>query len=325
MDKGGIVMGENRNKLPILEANILYLIIAIMLITMGAKAQSNEIYTGLLITEYIIVLLPVLIYLILRNYSLKDSLRLNQIGFIQSVKIIFIVLFAYPIAVFFNFIGIMILSRFVEIIPNAVPLPTTASEYIVSFLVIALTPGICEEVMFRGVMMRSYHSLGKRKAIIYSAILFGLFHFNLQNLLGPIFLGILFGLIGYKTNSLYSTIIGHTVNNTIALTIGYLANDLEQNLETSIDTTGFAELDGLFFTFISLGIIALLFGFIVYKLVQSLTIYGERETMEFESFIKPYSLMEDIVIGERMSSLEKIPILLVILIFVVWNYNYFFI
>lgn len=318
-------MGENRNKLPILEANILYLIIAIMLITMGAKAQSNEIYTGLLITEYIIVLLPVLIYLILRNYSLKDSLRLNQIGFIQSVKIVFIVLFAYPIAVFFNFIGIMILSRFVEIIPNAVPLPTTASEYIVSFLVIALTPGICEEVMFRGVMMRSYHSLGKRKAIIYSAILFGLFHFNLQNLLGPIFLGILFGLIGYKTNSLYSTIIGHTVNNTIALTIGYLANDLEQNLETSIDTTGFAELDGLFFTFISLGIIALLFGFIVYKLVQSLTIYGERETMEFESFIKPYSLMEDIVIGERMSSLEKIPILLVILIFVVWNYNYFFI
>lgn len=75
--------------------------------------------------------------------------------------------------------------------------------------------------MFRGTMMNSYRNLGRNKAIIYSAILFGIFHLNLQNLLGPIFLGLILGITAYKTNSIYSSILGHTLSNGIALTIGY--------------------------------------------------------------------------------------------------------
>src|SRR5690606_32129033 len=88
--------------------------------------------------------------------------------------------------------------------------------------VIAIAPGICEEVMFRGTISKAYESLGYRKSIIITAILFGIFHFNIMNLVGPIFLGIILGILVYKTNSLYASIIGHAINNGIALSIGFL-------------------------------------------------------------------------------------------------------
>lgn len=317
-------MNINKKKPSILGTNILYLIVALLLIFLGAKVQYNEIYTGLLITEYIIILLPVIFYLKFGGYSIKNTLRLNKISFKQSIKVIFIVLFSYPVAVFFNFIGIMLLGKFGKIMPNPVPIPTTINQYLISFFIIALSPGICEEIMFRGMIMSSYEQLGKKKAIIYSAILFGVFHFNFQNLLGPIYLGILFGIIAYKTNSLFSTIIGHTVNNTIALTIGYLTS----NLNMEIGEAAFVELpsmEEMIISFIGLGILALIFGFIVYKLIKSLSVAEENEIVDINNLISEQFFIEDINKREKMSIIEKIPVLIVISLFIIWNYKYFFV
>ena len=66
-------MIENKNNPSILETNVLYLIIALLLTTIGAYVQSKEVYTGLLITEYLIILLPTLSYLKINGYSIKDS------------------------------------------------------------------------------------------------------------------------------------------------------------------------------------------------------------------------------------------------------------
>src|SRR5690606_18879463 len=128
----------------------------------------KNIYIGLLITEYIIILMPIVLYLKFNNYSINYVLRLNKINLKQILLTILIVLFFYPVAVFFNFIGITLLSRFIEIQPTPLPLPSNLKEYVLSFLIISLTPGICEETMFRGLIMSSYDRLGKKKAIIYS-------------------------------------------------------------------------------------------------------------------------------------------------------------
>ena len=235
-------MPRDKNTPSILETNMLFLFIALLLITLGAKAQYWNIYIGLLVTEYLIILLPVLAYLRFNDYSIKDALRLNKINLKHILLTILIVLSSYPVAVFFNFIGLTLLNKFTQVRANPIPIPSNPREYILCFLIIALTPGICEEVMFRGLIMSSYDSFGKKKAIIYSAILFGVFHFNAQNLLGPIYLGLLFGIIAYKTDSIYPTIIGHTVNNTIALTIGYFATRAEQVVELNMENINMPEM-----------------------------------------------------------------------------------
>ncbi len=211
------------NRRYILEVNFLYLLLGLLLFFLGSIVQSKEIYSGLLITEYIIILLPNLIYLKSTGVPLRQSLRLNKISLKQAWYVILITIFSYPVAIFLNTLVIMILNFFGETIPSSVPLPESTGLYFLSIFVIGIAPGICEEIMFRGTIMNAYSNIGKKKSIIYSAFLFGLFHLNLQNLVGPMFLGIIFGIIVYKTNSIYSSMLGHTLNNSLAMTIGYFA------------------------------------------------------------------------------------------------------
>lgn len=307
-------MDKNNNKPTIVETNFFYLIIALLLITVGAWAQSKEVYSGLFITEYIIILLPILLYLKMRGYSIRNILRLNRISLKQIMYVIFIALFSYPVAVFFNYIGIIIMSKFGEFMPSSVPIPTTPIEFLIGFFLIALTPGICEETMFRGMIMNSYSSLGRKKAIVYSAILFGIFHFNVQNLLGPIFLGILFGILVYKTNSIFASIIGHATNNSIALCIGFFTNNMEQTI--NVESAIIPDIE-LIYSTIVIGVMALLFWLIVKRLIRSIPTNKQSKIEE--------PLFKQVNNKQKMNGIEIVPILVVVLIFIVYNYRYFFV
>jgi len=224
---------EKINRPKILETNIFYLIIAILLLTIGGMAQSYELFSGLIITEYILILLPMIIYLKIKNYNIKEILRLNKIKIKDVVLIILITILIYPLATFLNSIMLIIISLFSELKPNPIPTPTSNSFYLLGLFIIAITPGICEEVMFRGFVMKSYERKGYKKAIFISALLFGVFHFNIQNLLGPMFLGIVFGFIVYRTNSLLSGMIAHTTNNAIAWSLTYILGNIDSVTESA--------------------------------------------------------------------------------------------
>lgn len=304
---------QNRKNPSVTDTNFLFLVIAVLLLTLGSWVQGKDTYIGLIITEYLIILFPVVYYLNRRGYNLKEFLRLNRLTLKQIKYIVLIVIFSYPIAVFLNYIGILFLSRFGRIMPNPIPIPSNIKEYLLSFIIIALTPGICEEVMFRGMIMRTYEVYGRKKAIILSAVLFGLFHFNLQNLLGPIFLGLMFGVLVSKTKSLLSSIVGHIVNNTVALTIGFLSNDI-QKASTDImpDTSVMA-----YGSFV-LGIIALLFWLIVRKLLISFPV----DTNEAYMLDEEDGAISSIKTG--MSIIDIIPIALIVIIFLIWSYIIYF-
>lgn len=311
-----LILIQKNRKPSIIETNLLYLATGLLLLTVGAKAQKREVYSGLLITEYIIILLPILLNLRVKGYPIKETLRLNRISFKQIIFIIFIVIFSYPIAVFLNYVGIMILSKYGTVIPNPVPIPSNTVEFLLGFIVIALTPGICEEVMFRGIVMNSYASLGRKKAIIYSAILFAIFHFNVQNLLGPIYLGILLGVLAYKTNSLFSAIVGHATNNSIALFIGLYSTRMEQN---PVETTPviIPEDNILIGGAIWMGIIAFISLLIVRKLIKYMPNCKEEKREEFVDFKLPGKI--------KMNIIELIPIAIIIVIYVFLNINTFFV
>lgn len=315
----------NRKRYPtILESNILYLFIGILLITLGSLVQSIEVYVGLLITEYLIILLPILLYLKTRGYSIKDTLRINRITLKQVIYTIIIVMVSYPIAVFFNYIGIIFLSKYGQLLPSAVPIPASSTEFVLGLIIISITPGICEEVMFRGMLMKSYEPLGREKAIIYSAILFGIFHFNLQNLLGPTFLGILFGILVYRTNSIITSVVAHMTNNLIALLIGIYSTNAEEIAVENPNTIPITEEQILLYGAIVMGIIAVVLGFIVYRLIKSMPTTSEPSYEEvFGIQIEEYN-KEQLYKTRSMDIIESLPLFLFIIIFLFFNYKYFF-
>lgn len=299
----------SREKNNILRANLLLLLLGYLLFYLGSRVQSREIYSGLLITEYIIILIPNLIYLKSIGVSLKKTLRLNKINMKQIFYIILITVFSYPIAIFLNNLMLVLLSFFGEMVSNQVPIPNTKELYLLSIIVIAISPGICEEVMFRGTMMNAYESLGKRKAIIFSAVLFGLFHLNLQNLAGPIFLGIIFGIVVYKTNSIYSSIIGHALNNGIAMTIGYFVMKGQNGLE-DVAAYEIPYKTQLLIALIATGVFALGASFILVRLLRRLP--------------RAEQAITDDVTYVNANFIDFIPLIIGIILFFLVNIKYLF-
>nr|WP_286673034.1 CPBP family intramembrane glutamic endopeptidase [Anaeromonas frigoriresistens] len=207
----------------------------------------------------------------------------------------------------------IIISFFGEIKAPPLPTPSTGGSYLIGLLIIAITPGICEEVMFRGFIMKAYGNKGYKKAIFISAILFGIFHFNLQNLLGPIFLGVLFGFMVYRTNSLIAGIIGHATNNAFAWTLTYLVSKLnipiEQTQEASIEIS---ETMSIVITTIVLLGIAFFTSILAYYLYKKLP---NRRVMMLDSENEK-DMRND---RESKGIIKYIPIIITVIGFIVLN------
>ena len=105
-------------------------------------------------------------------------------------------------------------------------LPISETPLLVNLLLIGVSAGVCEEVMFRGVIQRSFERFGKTSSIVITAFLFGLFHMDFQKLIGTFLLGIIIGFIVYRTNSLYAGMFAHFVNNSIAVLINYISDKI---------------------------------------------------------------------------------------------------
>lgn len=235
--------------------NLFYMLIASMLLTLGVMAQQWDLIKGLLLTEWVLVFLPALIFIKVKKISFKN-LRIQPISLQDGILTILITIFLYPIVVFVSLTFNYILSIFVEFNPVSIPPPTTFEAYLAYIPVVVLSAGICEEFFFRGVMLWQYRGLGKKNAIIISSILFGLFHFNYQNLVGPILLGVVFGYLVYKTGSILAGIIGHMTNNFISITLSYLVMAHSSEIEKNVQEV--SEFAGIISAMIFWGFVALI-------------------------------------------------------------------
>jgi membrane protease YdiL (CAAX protease family) len=101
--------------------------------------------------------------------------------------------------------------------------PRDAMDAVFSVAAIAVFPAVCEEILFRGVMLPSLaRSLGPIGAALASALLFGLIHLDaagdsaaFTRIPFAILVGIGLGLMRVRTGSLVPPILGHAVLNTI--------------------------------------------------------------------------------------------------------------
>ncbi|MBN2898106.1 MAG: CPBP family intramembrane metalloprotease [Clostridia bacterium] len=289
------------------EANILFLLLAIVFITVGASAQSWHIHIGLLITEYIIVFLPVLLAGAILKVDLKSALKLNPIKMSTIVKIVFISFLAIPAVATVNLIPIAILNHFDKVMLPEIPSPTTTVDFLISFFVIAISPGICEEVFFRGLVLNAYETAYNRKiGAIVAAVLFGIFHFNIQNLFGPMVIGLLAAYIMQITNSIYAAIAVHMANNGIAVVSDYLSTlYMTEVTEVSNSANALNVSTAELMTTISVMMVMAFIGLILIKLL----INGLKRDTFYYALGEPF-IMEDkrfYLVGKSLSYGTIIP------------------
>lgn len=207
------------------ETGILYSVAAVLLITLGNYVQHRNFNSGILITEFIIILAPSLFLLVMGKYNLKEVLRLNRVSFLNLFIIFSMIAISMWVVAIINIFNLwLIKSVFGKVL--VAQLPISETPLLVNILLIGGTAGICEEVMFRGVIQRSFEKFGIFFSIAITAFLFGLFHMDFQKLIGTFLLGLLIGFIVYRTDSLFAGMFAHFSNNTLAVLMSHLSGKI---------------------------------------------------------------------------------------------------
>ena len=90
--------------------------------------------------------------------------------------------------------------------------------------VLAVTPAICEELLFRGYAQRqAERGLGAAGGIVFSGVVFGLYHLSLTQALPLALLGVYLAFLAWRTGSLWAPIAAHFTNNALAVALGAYA------------------------------------------------------------------------------------------------------
>jgi len=140
------------------------------------------------------------------------------------------------------------------------------TEFVVVVFVICLTPAICEEFLFRGFVFKNLQKISKPGvAIFLQSFLFALYHFQPLNLVPLIMLGAFLGFAVYCSNSIYTSLLCHFLNNFFAsyLLFVYGKEDFETPHISQSET-----IDAVMFFIVSL----LLFGMVAYTMYKMRTV-----------------------------------------------------
>jgi hypothetical protein len=182
----------------------------------------------------IVILTPLLqTFLYIQNYYL-EQLAVNY-GFVNSIKS------------FFDSLNELVEKTYGNLITA-----NSVIEGLLVITVIAIVPAICEEVMFRGFIQRSFEfKLKPFWAAAITAVFFAVYHFNPYGIIPLMILGFYFGFAAYISNSIFVPMILHFLNNFAAVILFFMFGDDELIKSTTTVDMDFSVF-GLFFVFLTL-------------------------------------------------------------------------
>ncbi|MBQ7782869.1 MAG: CPBP family intramembrane metalloprotease [Oscillospiraceae bacterium] len=161
----------------------------------------------------------------------------------------------------------------------------TPAFLICEVIVTAIAAPVCEELLFRGVVLRRLSNISQGFGIIMSALIFGLMHGNLvQTILGFI-LGLVFGYTAVRTGSLILPIAGHIFINATAVSCNFAEYYFGEETSASYWSV-------VIIMFIILGMIALLWTFASGRIrLPCYTEYHRKRTLPVVVTCVPFWIM----------------------------------
>ena len=142
------------------------------------------------------------------------------------------------------------------------------------FVALALTPAICEELLFRGYLQRQVERRGGAVAsIVLVGVLFGAYHLRLSQVVPLSMLGIYMGFVVWATGSVWSGFVVHLLNNGLAVAVAGVAKrqggvDLAEIEATTIPW------------YLGIGGLVLTYGVVQLLLQRRQAVVGDRDDAE---------------------------------------------
>lgn len=204
-----------------------------------------------MVGQILFLLVPTVILAKLRFPNLNNVFRFGPID-VRQIVLVLVAVFALQqmlqgymitqesIPVEFPPVIQKLLDQVKEMMEQMYRLLTSAdsfAEFVFVVVVIAVTPAVCEEMLFRGLVQRTLEdskdvnmsSSDRRQkgisAAVVTGIVFALYHLNPFTLVPLAALGVFFGLVMYRTQNIMTAVIAHFFNNFLACLAVYLQFD----------------------------------------------------------------------------------------------------
>lgn len=237
---------------------------AIILVTLFfARLTISEMpkdFTGiakLVMMPQILILFPALIMATMLTTSIRQSLRIRMPHWTTL-----------PLAVLF---GITLHPSYVmlsKLINHLYPISEQAAAAMKPFaeqissapwigvvLLMALVPAVCEELAFRGFIFGGLvREKGKLRAVVVTAVMFGISHGVLQQSIAASLMGIVLGWITLRTGSIIPCILIHFTNNALSVSLERIATSNWDGATIFLSQTEMGPSYHPFWTLISMGI-----------------------------------------------------------------------
>lgn len=238
----------------------------IAMLVMGSDVKSadpNLVRVTAAMGQLLFLLLPTFLIAKLLPENYREIFKLNTI----SLKLSFLIV----ISVF----ALMEIAQIILLLQSQIPIPEEIqnvlleikrameeayklllnaagyNELALVILIIAIIPAVSEEFFFRGLLQHNFvKGVGAKSGIILTGTFFALFHFNPFSLLALLVLGIYFSFLVYKTNSIYSSILGHFTNNFVAALSFYFFGKDDLVLDSTEGIIATSQLPSIFMVFI---------------------------------------------------------------------------
>ncbi len=102
------------------------------------------------------------------------------------------------------------------------PIYSDTPSIIISFIHLVILPPLLEEILMRKHILGMMLPYGKSGAVLFSALVFALFHANLMQIPFAFLCGGIFGYFTVKSGSLAFAVLMHFLNNLSAFIVSYI-------------------------------------------------------------------------------------------------------
>jgi sodium transport system permease protein len=182
----------------------------------GPSGEASSLLWGTLASQWLAILLPVILFARYLKLDFRQtfSVRPFKLAHILGTLLLFA-------GGFFLLLELAYLQR--DLIPvqreylDEMSSSVQMGSFALVVLALALTPAICEEMMFRGFVLAGMNRLATTTRILVNGILFSLYHIFLFKLVPTAFLGIVIAFIVVFSGSIFLGMAFHFLNNFVAL------------------------------------------------------------------------------------------------------------
>lgn len=228
----GIKLFERRKNIkkgsmPTIQESLLILVVVILLMMyVGGLVSLSNVVAGIIIQQLFMGALPVLACLYIKgNVKEVFKLKLPKAKDVLASVCLYlgvgslVLLLSNLLTTIFPESGQSVNEEFLTILDGV--------SFVPALLLIALTPAICEELMFRGYMFTAFRQkMSLWKAVLCVSIFFGISHMDLIRILPTAFLGAALAYAMYKADSIVASSLMHFLNNAFSVFILYYGDKI---------------------------------------------------------------------------------------------------